>query len=188
MVSGSEEQNEKYFIRINSTGHATWFYPSILYSPCILDMTQFPWDKQVCKLAFGSWAYPIRIIDIHSYIPEGRGPGGDMTVYVGDGQWNFVNFPVERCILQLQPGNISTLVYSMHLHRRPLTFVINILVPCISISICGLLVFLLPPDSGEKVSLSVTILLSDSVFLLIIQESMPVQSLTIPRISKYTHS
>ena len=185
-VSVSEYHNERNFIRVNCTGHATWFCPTILYSSCKLDMTYFPWDKQVCGLEFGSWAYPIHIIDIHNYTPEGRQPGGDMTVFVGDGQWDFNNFTVERRLYHHQPGDISSLVYSLHLSRKPLHFVVNILVPCVTISLCGLLVFLLPPDSGEKVSLSVTILLSDSVFLLIIQESMPVQSLTIPRISKCT--
>ena len=186
-VSKDGNENEKHFIRVDQDGNVAWLYPSILHSSCMMDMTYFPWDKQVCGLEFGSWAYPMSVIDIANYTPEEREPGGDTTVFIMDGQWTFVDFPVERQVYVHTPGNVSTLLYTIHLQRKPLYFVSNVLVPAISISLCGLLVFLLPPDSGEKVSLSVTILLADSVFLLIIQESTPVQSLVIPRISKQTH-
>ena len=152
MVSGSEKQREKYFIRIKS--NATCFYPTILYSPCILAMTTFHGINKFVNWNMGPW-YTLWESSTNTATHQ---KGKDQEE------------------IWLQPGHLSTLVYSMHLHRRPLTFVINVLV---SISICGFLVFLLFPDYGEKVVLSVTILQSDSVFLLIIQESMPVQSLTI---------
>ena len=41
----------------------------------------------------------------------------------------------------------------------------------------ALFVFYLPPDSGEKVSLGITVLLSFSVFLLRISENIPKTSL-----------
>ena len=43
-----------------------------------------------------------------------------------------------------------------------------------------MLVFYLPPDSGEKVSLGVTVLLALTVFLLMVAEAMPPQSISIP--------
>ena len=49
-----------------------------------------------------------------------------------------------------------------------------------------MLVFYLPPDSGEKVSLGVTVLLALTVFLLIVAETMPPQSETIPLIGEYS--
>ena len=47
-----------------------------------------------------------------------------------------------------------------------------------------MLVFYLPPDSGEKVSLGVTVLLALTVFLLIVAETMPPQSENIPLIGE----
>ena len=56
--------------------------------------------------------------------------------------------------------------------------------PCMLISSMALLGFLLPPDSGEKVSLEITVLLSLAVFLLVVSETMPPTSETFPFIGK----
>jgi len=46
------------------------------------------------------------------------------------------------------------------------------------------LTFYLPTESGEKVSLGLTVLLSFSVFMLLIAEAMPATSEFIPLIGK----
>jgi len=46
------------------------------------------------------------------------------------------------------------------------------------------LVFCLPPDSGEKIALGVTVLLAFSVFMLAIAEKMPETSESIPLIGE----
>jgi len=46
----------------------------------------------------------------------------------------------------------------------------------------GILVFCLPPESGEKVSLSVTVLLAMTVYQLLIAETIPATSEVIPLI------
>ena len=66
-------------------------------------------------------------------------------------------------------------------------YVFNLLVPCILIASITLLGFLLPVDSGEKVSLGITVLLSLTVFLLLIAQSMPPSSV-VPIIGIHTHS
>ena len=45
--------------------------------------------------------------------------------------------------------------------------------------------FLLPPDSGEKIALSITVLLAYSVFMLLIAENIPATSETVPLIGIY---
>ena len=53
-------------------------------------------------------------------------------------------------------------------------------------SLLALLVFYLPPDSGEKVSLGITVLLSFSVFLLLVAENVPKTSEFVPLLGKNT--
>ena len=67
-------------------------------------------------------------------------------------------------------------------------YILNIILPCIMLSILQLCVFLAPPPSGEKISLSITVLLSFTVFLLIVSESMPQTSLNVPLLGNYTHA
>ena len=47
------------------------------------------------------------------------------------------------------------------------------------------LVFCLPPDSGEKIALGVTVILAFSVFMLAIAEKMPETSESIPLVGWY---
>ena len=49
-------------------------------------------------------------------------------------------------------------------------------------SVLTLLVFCMPPESGEKIALGVTVLLAFSVFMLAIAEKMPETSDSIPLI------
>lgn len=48
-----------------------------------------------------------------------------------------------------------------------------------------LLVFCLPPDSGEKIALGITVLLAFSVFMLAVAENLPETSEFVPLISEY---
>jgi nicotinic acetylcholine receptor alpha-7 len=57
--------------------------------------------------------------------------------------------------------------------RHPLYFGVMILLPTLLFSLLNPLVFLLPVESGERVSLSMTILLSYAIFLTLVSNSIP---------------
>nr|1OED_A Chain A, Acetylcholine receptor subunit alpha [Torpedo marmorata]1OED_D Chain D, Acetylcholine receptor subunit alpha [Torpedo marmorata] len=67
----------------------------------------------------------------------------------------------------------------------PLYFVVNVIIPCLLFSFLTGLVFYLPTDSGEKMTLSISVLLSLTVFLLVIVELIPSTSSAVPLIGKY---
>ena len=55
-------------------------------------------------------------------------------------------------------------------------YVMNMNLPCCLISLLAMLSFYIPADSGQKTGLSITVLLSMSVFLLILSDQMPLTS------------
>lgn len=65
------------------------------------------------------------------------------------------------------------ITFTLHLKRRASFYIFNLLIPCMMISFLAPLGFYLPADSGEKVSLGVTVLLALTVFQLLVAESMP---------------
>nr|2MAW_A Chain A, Neuronal acetylcholine receptor subunit alpha-7 [Homo sapiens] len=69
--------------------------------------------------------------------------------------------------------------------EEELYYGLNLLIPCVLISALALLVFLLPADSGEKISLGITVLLSLTVFMLLVAEIMPSTSDSSPSIAQY---
>ncbi|KMY89340.1 uncharacterized protein Dsimw501_GD22333, isoform G [Drosophila simulans] len=95
------------------------------------------------------------------------------------------------------PGKKNTIVYAccpepyvditftIQIRRRTLYYFFNLIVPCVLISSMALLGFTLPPDSGEKLTLGVTILLSLTVFLNLVAETLPQVSDAIPLLGTY---
>ena len=61
----------------------------------------------------------------------------------------------------------------------------NLVLPAVFITATTILVFYLPAASGEKVSLGVAVLLALTVFLLMVAESTPPQSDSIPLMGTY---
>jgi len=60
--------------------------------------------------------------------------------------------------------------------RKSHYYVLNIILPTIMLSILSLMTFVLPTESGEKIALSVSLLLSYFVFLQVVQENNPKSS------------
>lgn len=68
----------------------------------------------------------------------------------------------------------------MQMRRKPLFYVFNMILPCLLITLVALLGFYIPSDSGEKVTMGITTLLSMTVFLMLVAENMPATSDVLP--------
>jgi nicotinic acetylcholine receptor len=69
------------------------------------------------------------------------------------------------------------------LKRVPYYFVFNIIMPTVCLSTLSTLVFLIPAHAGEKMGLSVTLLMSYSVILLLLADNVP-RSNSLPIMSE----
>ena len=58
--------------------------------------------------------------------------------------------------------------------------------PCILITLVALLGFYIPSDSGEKVTMGITTLLSMTVFMMLVTENMPPTSDELPLIGQWS--
>lgn len=103
------------------------------------------------------------------------------------GEWEIIDAPGYKhdikynCCEEIYPD----ITYSFYIRRLPLFYTINLIIPCLLISFLTVLVFYLPSDCGEKVTLCISVLLSLTVFLLVITETIPSTSLVIPLIGEY---
>lgn len=71
---------------------------------------------------------------------------------------------------------------TIEIKRKPMFYVFNLILPCVLITGIAMLGFYMPSDSGEKVTLGITTLLSMTVFLMLVAESMPPTSDSLPLI------
>ncbi|KAI2808030.1 hypothetical protein BLOT_005972 [Blomia tropicalis] len=167
---------------IEPNGNVFWPPPTKFRSTCQVDVTYFPFDDQTCKLKLGSWIYDGNQVDITN-----RTEDVDLSNYVANGEWDLIGTKLVRnvvyypCCAEPFPDVTITLV----IRRKILYYTYNVILPCIMMSTLTLLVFCLPPESGEKIALGVTVLLAFSVFMLAISEKLPETSESIPLLGVY---
>ena len=74
------------------------------------------------------------------------------------------------------PESYSGITYELTLDRLSSFYVVYIILPMLALSALFLLVFFIPVDSGERMGFGVSILLSLTVYLLVIFEIVPANS------------
>lgn len=113
--------------------------------------------------------------------------GIDLQDYYISVEWEILKVPAVRnekyysCCEEPYPD----IIFNITIRRKTLFYTVNLIIPCVGISMLSVLVFYLPSDSGEKISLCISILLSLTVFFLLLVEIIPPTSLTVPLLGKY---
>ncbi len=123
---------------------------------------------------FGSWTYDESAINL-----QNKSSSGQVDSYIKNGEWflkgktvylwlwwfysplfdflshffkdvaSYPDIVKYECCIERYPF----VMFNIHLTRRTLYFVVNLIFPCILSSFMTILGFSLPPDSGEKISL-----------------------------------
>ncbi|XP_075959993.1 neuronal acetylcholine receptor subunit non-alpha-3-like [Anarhichas minor] len=168
----------KAIVKFN--GVITWTPPASYKSACTMDVTFFPFDRQNCTMKFGSWTYDGNMVDLVL-----RDNQVDQKDFFDNGEWQILNATGARGNRKDDMYSYPFLTYSFILKRLPLFYTLFLIFPCLGLSFLTVLVFYLPSDEGEKLSLSTSVLVSLTVFLLVIEEIIPSSSKVIPLIGEY---
>ncbi|XP_070505039.1 neuronal acetylcholine receptor subunit alpha-7 isoform X3 [Chironomus tepperi] len=168
---------------VKHNGSCLYVPPGIFKSTCKIDITWFPFDDQHCDMKFGSWTYDGNQLDLVLNSDE----GGDLSDFITNGEWYLIGMPGKKntIVYACCPEPYVDITFTIQIRRRTLYYFFNLIVPCVLISSMALLGFTLPPDSGEKLTLGVTILLSLTVFLNLVAETLPQVSDAIPLLGTY---
>ncbi|KAI6171446.1 Alpha nicotinic acetylocholine receptor subunit 38 [Aphelenchoides bicaudatus] len=192
---------------LHYSGEVTWEPPAIFKSLCQIDILWFPFDEQECQLKFGSWTYPesmlnLELLDVDSHTEELRNERGELenVTVVNDGidlsdyypsvEWDIMSRKARRRAKTYQSccpdsGAFVEVNFYLSLRRKPLFYTVNLVFPCVGISFLTILVFYLPSESGEKVSLCINILVALTMFFLLLIEIIPANSISLPFVGKY---
>ena len=80
---------------------------------------------------------------------------------------------------------ISDIFFYLKIRRKPLFYIVNLIIPCVGIFYLSILVFYLPAQSGEKTALAIAILVSQTLYFTLVIEVIPATSLTLPLLGRY---
>ena len=181
-VDGNFEHVKDIYASVAFDGMVTWYAPVILVSSCKVKELYFPFDIQHCDMGFGSWSHDSSQL----MLVYPNDSDANQKVFTSNGVWNLNEVEVRTMHLKLECCKypFMKIIYGLTLHRIPVFYIMNIVVPCILLSFLMLMVFCIPPESGEKISLGMSNLLAIILFQQLIAESMPPRGDEAPLIGK----
>ncbi|XP_060561291.1 acetylcholine receptor subunit alpha-1-B-like [Ruditapes philippinarum] len=165
---------------ILSDGLVTIWPYKIYTIACKVSIGKFPFDKQICTFDFLSWSHSTSTLVLKSTQDT-----PDMSVFAESGEWDLTGSRVK--VERRMYGNDSWdhVLFRFDLQRKSLYNVLNVILPVFCISVLNIVSFILPSESGERVTFSISIFLSLAVFLTTINSSMPESSDEVASFSVY---
>uniref|UniRef100_A0AAY4EM77 Cholinergic receptor, nicotinic, epsilon n=1 Tax=Denticeps clupeoides TaxID=299321 RepID=A0AAY4EM77_9TELE len=181
-------------VLIYSDGSMYWLPPAIYRSTCSIEVTYFPFDYQNCTLVFRSQTYSANEVDIILATDTTTGEpiewvDIDPEAFTENGEWAIRHRPGRKLInSRYSPDDLEyqEVYFNLIIQRKPLFYIINIILPCSLISSLVVLAYFLPAQAGgQKLTVSISVLLAQTVFLILIAQKVPETSLSVPLIGKY---
>ncbi|XP_045173813.2 neuronal acetylcholine receptor subunit alpha-5-like [Mercenaria mercenaria] len=165
---------------VKSDGVVTIWPYNIYTVACKISISQFPFDKQQCVFDFLSWSHSTSVLLLKS---SQKKP--DMTFFTESGEWNLAGSEVKLVRDMYIANAFDHVHFCFVLQRKSLYHIINVIIPVLCISILNIVSFLLPSESGERVSLFISIFLALAVILTTVNSSMPKSSDEVAFLSVY---
>ncbi len=134
-----------------------------------------------CSLKFGTWSNDVSKLNItliRDYMDA------NFTDFL-HGEWDVQHCPCKTFIQSYHDTHWPVFECHLIMQRKALFYVFNLGVPIVLLLFIGGLVFFLPPDSGDKIALSITVFLALTVFIMVIMENLPSTSQAVPLLGRY---
>ncbi|XP_036848497.2 5-hydroxytryptamine receptor 3A isoform X1 [Manis javanica] len=171
------------YVYVRHHGEVQNYKPLHVVTACSLDIYNFPFDVQNCSLTFTSWLHTIQDINISLWrLPEEV--KSDKSVFMNQGEWELLGVLTQFREFMESSDCYAEMKFYVVIRRRPLFYAVSLLLPSIFLMVMDIVGFYLPPDSGERVSFKITLLLGYSVFLIIVSDTLPATAIGTPLIGK----
>ncbi|XP_046573449.1 neuronal acetylcholine receptor subunit alpha-6-like [Haliotis rubra] len=162
-------------MKVTAQGIVTWSPGDTFKTFCQMDVTNFPLDEQECTYETFAWGSDLKEVDLR---PINNSIGIDL--FNANSQWDITNTCASRLVLGNSGIYFPWVYYKMSLKRKPSLVILTTLLPVLVLGLVNVVVFLIPVESGEKLSFAITVLLSFTVSLSFVTGLLPQNADSIP--------
>uniref|UniRef100_A0A3B5A4X8 5-hydroxytryptamine receptor 3A-like n=1 Tax=Stegastes partitus TaxID=144197 RepID=A0A3B5A4X8_9TELE len=172
------------YVYLYSDGRVHDAKPVKIVSSCNLDIYTFPFDIQNCTLTFNSYIHygktRLSFLNNHSADEITKRSKRVMTTM---GEWELMEITLS--VFHSLLLSFFCFILQIRVRRRATLYVVNLLIPSCFLITVDLFSFLLPPQSVDRSSFKMTLILGYTVFLLIMNDLLPVTGNAIPLINVF---
>ncbi|XP_056615816.1 5-hydroxytryptamine receptor 3C-like [Triplophysa dalaica] len=181
---------ETYYLTLYNTGKAEDGLPFHVISSCNLDIYSFPFDIQNCTYTFSSYKHTKRDVQLFFSEPAEDTLKSSLFYMETKGEWELIDLvagkPQNSTYFNFDGlDSWDELAYYIVMRRRPTLYVVNLLIPSYFLITVDLFSFLLPPQNVDRSAFKMTLILGYTVFLLLMNDLLPVTGNTIPIINVF---
>ena len=157
--------------KVSSDGNVHVVPPVQLEIGMDVHISKYPFDQQQILFDVFSWTHPRSLMHIH--IINETSP---VYYYKENCEWQIAHTKADTRIYTLEGDTYKHVMYSFILQRKSLYVMVQVMMPVVLTSSLNTLCFILPPESGEKVTFSISVFLSLAVLQGIVNNALPVTS------------
>lgn len=126
-------------------------------------------------------------LECHEDVFESVDVGIDLSEFYKSAEFDIIGAPAEKRSICYAGSYEPFPMWRFYvvIRRKFLFYTVNLIIPLISHAFITILVFYIPANSHQKMSLSINVLLSLTVFFLMLAEIIPQNSLVVPLLTQY---
>ena len=168
-------------VMVKYTGQVLWHAGGEFATSCEINAFYLPFDHQNCPIIVTHLVATAEYNNLTAYDAK---PNSDNMM--PSNEWTLLDATTTEDYIREEYYTLAEVTFTLTLKRQSSYYVMTIILPTIGLSIVGLMVFLLPPDAGEKISLSVACMMAFFITQMTIAEHLPSSWNRMPLISKFS--
>ncbi|XP_016361545.1 5-hydroxytryptamine receptor 3B-like [Sinocyclocheilus anshuiensis] len=172
------------YVYVNCSGTVKNYKPIQVVSACHLEIYAFPFDKQNCTLTFRSWLHSVNEVDLALWRPAEE-IANDTREFMNDSEWELLSVPSHYWTQNLEDRDYAQIQFNVLIRRRPLLYVVSLLIPSIFFMVVDVTSFYLPPNSGTRITFKTSILLGYTVIRVNLMDEIPATAIKTPLIGAF---
>ncbi|XP_041030204.1 5-hydroxytryptamine receptor 3B, partial [Carcharodon carcharias] len=172
------------YVYVNSSGAIKNYKPIQVVSACRLEIYAFPFDKQNCTFTFCSWLHTVSDINLKLW-RSFEEVENNTRAFLGDGEWELLSVPSKYETMYDEGREYAQIQFNVVIRRRPLLYVVHLLLPSIFLMLVDVTSYFLPPSSSGRITFKSSILLGYTMFRMNLSDDIPTTAMKTPLIGVF---
>ncbi|KAM9114034.1 5-hydroxytryptamine receptor 3B [Pangshura tecta] len=172
------------YVYVNAAGMIKNYKPMQVVSACSLEAYAFPFDTQNCSLTFSSILHTVEDVDL-TFWRSREDIKNNKMLFLDDGEWELLSVSSHPRVLHMETGRFAQIQFNVVIRRRPLLYVVSLLIPSLFLMVIDLASFYLPPNCGTRITFKTSVLVGYTVFKVNMSDKLPGTAVSTPLIGVF---